>query len=54
METGFIAHDLKVKVNAACDWAAAEKNDPNALSIECVGLLNEASKEIGHVDMYNV
>lgn len=54
LETGFISEDLKHSVNNACDWDAAAQNDPNALSTECVLLLNQASKEIGHVDMYNI
>jgi carboxypeptidase C (cathepsin A) len=54
LDTGFITEDLKRSVNAACDWEAAAVNDPNALNTECVLLLNEASKQIGHVDMYNI
>lgn len=54
LETGFISEDLKHRVNSACDWEAAAENSPDALTTECVLLLSEASKQIGHVDMYNI
>lgn len=54
LETGFVSEDLKHRVNSACDWEAAAVNNPDALTAECVLLLNEASKQIGHVDMYNI
>lgn len=52
--TGFIDQKLKNSINAACDWAAAAKNEPQALSSKCVLLLNEASSEISHVNLYNI
>ena len=36
------------------DRTAAAINDPNALSTKCVSLLTAASKEIGHVNLYNI
>jgi hypothetical protein len=54
LQTGFISDDLKKRVNAECDWTAAAANEPDALSIECVALLNEASTQISHVDLYNI
>lgn len=53
-ETSFIDLGLKKKVNAACNWTAAENAEPNALSSQCVSLLNQASAEIGHVNLYNI
>jgi cathepsin A (carboxypeptidase C) len=52
--TGFIDQDLKNKVNEACDWEAASVNTANALSAKCISLLNAASTEISHVNMYNI
>lgn len=52
--TGFIDTDLKKQINGACDWESAEKNIRGSLTAECVTLLNSASKEIGHVDLYNI
>jgi len=54
IQTGFVSTDLKNKVNAACDWEAAAKNEKGALSLECVRLLNEASAQIANVNMYNI
>lgn len=54
LNTGFIDQDLKDQVNAACDWAAAATNSKNALSAKCVSLLNAASTEISHVNLYNI
>ena len=45
---------LKAAVNAACDWAAAATNQAQALSSQCVKLLNQASAEIAHVNLYNI
>jgi carboxypeptidase C (cathepsin A) len=52
--TGFIDQDLKNQINDTCDWDAAAQNTAGALSANCVSLLNEASAQIGHVDMYNI
>lgn len=52
--TSFVTMDLKEAINAECNWAAAKKNEPDALSVQCVSLLNEASTQIGHVNMYNI
>ena len=54
IQTPFVSNSLKKKVNLACDWSAAEKNIPGALSSQCVNLLNEASTQIQNVDLYNV
>eukprot|EP00602_Paraphysomonas_sp_CaronLab_P004870 CAMPEP_0185024084 /NCGR_PEP_ID=MMETSP1103-20130426/6997_1 /TAXON_ID=36769 /ORGANISM="Paraphysomonas bandaiensis, Strain Caron Lab Isolate" /LENGTH=485 /DNA_ID=CAMNT_0027556943 /DNA_START=59 /DNA_END=1516 /DNA_ORIENTATION=- len=54
VQTGFIDTDLKNSINAECDWEAAEKNEEGALSAKCIQLLNEASLEIGHVNMYDI
>jgi cathepsin A (carboxypeptidase C)/serine carboxypeptidase-like clade 1 len=43
-----------VQINKACDWEAAAKNELDAMSPECVGLLNQASTQIGHVNTYDV
>ncbi len=37
-----------------CDWTAAAANQPGALSFPCVALLNQASAEIGHVNLYDI
>lgn len=54
MEQAFVAGDLKKKIAATCDWASAAANVPDALSAECVLLLNEASAQIENVNMYNI
>lgn len=43
-----------MQVNAACNWTAAANNEANALSNACVQLLNAASTEIGHVNLYDI
>lgn len=53
-QTGFVDGKLKTAVDNACDWAAAAQNLPKALSAQCVQLLNQASAEIGHVNLYNI
>jgi len=53
-QTGFVSTDLKTKINDACDWKAAEKNEKGALSLLCVSLLNQASAQISNVNMYNI
>jgi len=52
--TAFIHQDLKNSINAACDWEAAKENEDGALSLQCLRLLDAASAEIGHVDLYNI
>lgn len=52
--TAFVSNDVKAAVNAECDWTAAAKNEPDALSAKCITLLNEASTQISHVNMYNI
>jgi hypothetical protein len=54
IETGFVEQDLKVQVNEACDWEAAAQNDPKALSLKCVSLLNQASAQIQNINLYNI
>ena len=54
LQTGFVSRDLKYKIVNTCDWEAAAANTPNALSAACVALLNEASTQISHVNMYNI
>ena len=54
LQTAFIDAKLKSAVNSACDWAAAAQNTANALSATCVKLLNQASAEIAHVNLYNI
>lgn len=54
LQTSFVSTDLKNKVNKACDWEAAAKNEKHALSFDCVKLLNEASAQISHVNLYNI
>jgi len=54
LQTAFVSNDLKAQVNRACDWEAAAINDPTALSSACVALLNQASAQISHVNMYNI
>lgn len=54
IQTPFVDPDLKNSVNAACNWTAAALNEAGALSEKCVSLLNSASLEIGHVDLYNI
>jgi hypothetical protein len=49
-----VSTDLKNKVNKACDWDAAAKNEKGALSLECVKLLNDASAQISNVNLYNI
>ena len=54
LQTAFVDAKLKAAVNAACDWAAAATNQAQALSSQCVKLLNQASAEIAHVNLYNI
>lgn len=54
LQTAFVDPDLKDKINSACDWEAAAKNEKGALSADCVKLLNQASGEIGNVNLYNI
>jgi len=54
LNTAFVNQDLKNEINSECDWTAAAKNDANALSAKCVTLLNSASAEIAHVNLYDV
>ena len=54
IETPFVSRELKEKVNSACDWPAAAKNEKNALSFNCVKLLNEASDAIENINLYSV
>lgn len=53
-QTPFVDSRLKSAINSACNWTAAALNEPAALNAECVGLLNEASTEIGHVNLYDI
>jgi carboxypeptidase C (cathepsin A) len=52
--TGFVSQSVKDKVADTCDWKAAKNNIDGALSAQCISNLNEASTQIGHVNMYNV
>eukprot|EP01035_Chromulina_nebulosa_P019308 gene19308-25169_t len=54
IQTSFVDPELKAQVNSACNWTAAALNLPKALSATCVSLLNAASSEIGHVNLYNI
>eukprot|EP01038_Epipyxis_sp_PR26KG_P015132 gene15132-20371_t len=54
LNDAFVDQKLKNSINANCNWTAAALNDPKALSAKCVSLLNDASAEIGHVNLYNV
>lgn len=54
VSTSFIDTGLKNKINAACDWRAAEQNIEGSLSAKCLSLLNEASLEIENVNTYNI
>jgi carboxypeptidase C (cathepsin A) len=54
LQTAFVSTDLKNKVNSACDWDAAAKNEKGALSLDCVRYLNDASAQISHVNLYNI
>lgn len=54
LNTAFVSQNTKDAVNAECDWESAKANVEGALSLACVGLLSEASKEIGNVNMYNI
>lgn len=54
LQTGFIDTDLKNAINAACDWEAAEANEPGAITAPCAKLLASASEEISNVNMYNI
>lgn len=53
-QTSFVDGNLKTRIDEECNWSAAANNTPNALSAKCVTLLNEASKEISHVNLYNI
>eukprot|EP01039_Chlorochromonas_danica_P000975 gene975-1059_t len=54
LQTSFVENSMKDQVNAACDWTKAANNDPDALSFHCISLLNQASKQISHVNMYDM
>merc|ERR1712100_142069 len=54
VQTAFVNTDLKNKIDAVCDWESAAKNIPDSLSSECVFLLDQASKEISNVNMYDI
>lgn len=54
LNTAFIDADLKTSINKECDWVAAAKNEPKALSAKCLSLLGDASAEISNVNMYNI
>lgn len=54
LSTAFVDRDLKTKINAVCNWTAAEANLPDALSPACVVLLNQAHNEISNVNLYNI
>ena len=54
VQTGFVDTNLKNDINSECDWEAAAANEEGALSAKCVSLLNDASAEIGNVNMYNI
>jgi len=54
LQTAFIDKNLKLKVNDVCDWPAAAKNIPGALSFACISLLSQASSVIQNVNMYDI
>jgi len=54
LQLGFLSDDTKNQINSVCNWAAAKKNDPNAITQACQTQLNNAQLIIGHVDVYNV
>ncbi|CAE7624272.1 CTSA, partial [Symbiodinium microadriaticum] len=54
VQTGFVDTNLKNEINSECDWEAAAANEEGALSAKCVSLLNDASAEIGNVNMYDI
>lgn len=54
LQTAFVDANLKDSVNAACDWEKAKTNTADALSYKCLTLLNQASAQISHVNMYNI
>lgn len=45
---------LKDEINSICDWNSAKLNLPNALSSACTLLLQDASKIISNVNLYNI
>jgi carboxypeptidase C (cathepsin A) len=53
-QTAFVDPPLKNQINAVCNWTAAEQNVANALTPACVSLLNKASAQINHVNMYDI
>jgi serine carboxypeptidase-like clade 1 len=53
-QTGFVDPPLKNQINSVCNWTAAAINVPDALSAACVDLLNKASAQVGHVNMYGI
>jgi len=54
LQTPFVSGALKEKANKACDWDAAKAGNKNALSFNCISVLNEASQGIDNVNLYNV
>ncbi|RYH25296.1 hypothetical protein EON65_15585 [archaeon] len=54
LSTSFVDPNLKNTINSECNWDAAAKNEPDALSFKCVTLLNQASAQISHVNMYDI
>jgi carboxypeptidase C (cathepsin A) len=53
-QTAFVDPNLKREINSACNWTAANLNEPQALSANCVSLLNKASAQINHVNLYDI
>lgn len=53
-QTAFVDPNLKNQVNSVCNWTAAATNTEGALSAQCVSLLNKASAQIAHVNMYDI
>ena len=54
LQSAFIQNSLKLKINQACDFQAALKQDEDALSAKCMKLLTQASAQIQNVNMYDV
>jgi carboxypeptidase C (cathepsin A) len=48
----FISEDLKLSIGDACNWTSAASGGD--LSDTCKGYLNDAAKQIGHINLYNV
>jgi len=53
-QTAFVEPNLKNQINSVCNWTAAAANIEGALSAQCVSLLNKASAQIDHVNMYDI